>query len=94
MERDYWRYREAETRYRHLFETTAEAVLIIDGSTQKVLEANPAARTLCGARRSRLVGAPLSSLFEAPRRTAAEPGGCGTHGGSPGFVARAAGRRR
>jgi transcriptional regulator PpsR len=66
MERDYWRYREAETRYRHLFETTAEAVLIIDGSTQKVLEANPAARTLCGTRRSRLVGAPLSSLFEAP----------------------------
>jgi len=64
MERDYWRYREAETRYRHLFETTAEAVLIVDGSTQKVLEANPAARTLCGARRARLVGAPLSALFE------------------------------
>ncbi len=65
MERDYWRYREAETRYRHLFETTAEAVLIIDGSTQKVLEANPAARSLCGARRGRLIGAPLSTLFEA-----------------------------
>ena len=64
MERDYWRYREAETRYRHLFETTAEAVLIVDGSTQKVLEANPAARTLCGTRRARLVGAPLSTLFE------------------------------
>lgn len=65
MERDYWRYREAETRYRHLFETTAEAVLIVDGSTQKVLEANPAARTLCGARRSRLLGATLAGLFEA-----------------------------
>ncbi len=64
MERDYWRYREAETRYRHLFETTAEAVLIVDGSTQKVLEANPAARVLCGARRARLVGAPLAALFE------------------------------
>ncbi len=64
MERDYWRYREAETRYRHLFETTAEAVMIVDGSTQKVLEANPAARALCGARRARLVGAPLSALFE------------------------------
>jgi len=65
MERDYWRYREAETRYRHLFETTAEAVLIVDGSTQKVLEANPAARSLCDARRARLVGAPLPTLFEA-----------------------------
>ncbi len=52
MERDYWRYREAETRYRHLFETTAEAVLIVDGATQKVLEANPAARALCTVRRS------------------------------------------
>jgi len=66
MERDYWRYREAETRYRHLFETTAEAVLIVDGSTQKVLEVNPAARALCGTRRARLVGAPLAALFEPP----------------------------
>jgi transcriptional regulator PpsR len=64
MERDYWRYREAETRYRHLFETTAEAVLIVDGATQKVLEANPAARALCGTRRSRLPGVLLSALFE------------------------------
>jgi len=65
MERDYWRYREAETRYRHLFETTGEAVLIVDGATQKVLDANPAARTLCGARRARLVGLQLAALFEA-----------------------------
>jgi transcriptional regulator PpsR len=69
MERDYWRYREAETRYRHLFETTAEAVLIVDGATQKVLEANPAARALCGTRRSRLAGVALAALFEP---TAAE----------------------
>ncbi len=65
MERDYWRYREAETRYRHLYETTSEAVLIVDGSTQKVIEANPAARALCGARRTRLVGAALASVFES-----------------------------
>jgi transcriptional regulator PpsR len=65
MERDYWRSREAETRYRHLLETSSEAVLIVDGSTQKVLEANPAARTLCGSTRAKLVGAPLPALFEA-----------------------------
>jgi transcriptional regulator PpsR len=65
MERDYWRFREAETRYRHLLETTSEAVLVVDGSTQKVLEANPAARQLCAAVRSRLVGATLVSLFDA-----------------------------
>jgi transcriptional regulator PpsR len=65
LERDYWRYREAETRYRHLYETTSEAVLIVDGATQKVVEANPAARALCASRRTRLVGATLASLFES-----------------------------
>ena len=64
MERDYWRYREAETRYRHLLETSSEAVLIIDGSNQKVLEANPAARALCGGSRGRLVGTLLAALFD------------------------------
>jgi transcriptional regulator PpsR len=65
MERDYWRSREAETRYRHLLETSSEAVLVVDGSTQKILEANPAARALCGSARAKLVGASLASLFDA-----------------------------
>ena len=65
MERDYWRFREAETRYRHLFQSSGEAVLIVDGLTQKVLEANPAAQALCSDARSKLVGATLSSLFDA-----------------------------
>ena len=65
MERDYWRSREAETRYRHLLETSAEAVLIVDGTTQKVLEANPAARALCASSRAKLVGATLPSLFDS-----------------------------
>jgi transcriptional regulator PpsR len=65
MERDYWRSREAETRYRHLLETSSEAVLVIDGSTQKVLEANPAARQLCAGVRGKLIGANLSGLFDA-----------------------------
>jgi PAS domain-containing protein len=65
MERDYWRFREAETRYRHLLETSSEAVLIVDGATQKVLEANPAARALCAGVRNKLVGAPLATVFDA-----------------------------
>ncbi len=63
MERDYWRFREAETRYRHLFQTSTEAVLIVDGHSHKILEANPAARALGGEARGKLVGAPLSALF-------------------------------
>jgi len=65
MERDYWRFREAETRYRHLLETSSEAVLVVDGITQKVIEANPAAQALCGQARSRLLGSTLASLFQA-----------------------------
>ena len=69
MERDYWRFREAETRYRHLFQASSEAVLIVDVVSQRILEANPAARELCGQGRAKLVGAALPTLFAA---TAAE----------------------
>jgi transcriptional regulator PpsR len=65
MERDYWRFREAETRYRHLFQASAEAVLIVDGATLRVAEANPAALALLeGSKSARVVGAALASLFE------------------------------
>ncbi len=64
MERDYWRFREAETRYRMLFQTAPEAVLIADAQTLKVLEANPAAEALLGRSAGRLVGAGLTGLFE------------------------------
>ncbi len=46
MERDYWRFRQAEARYRLLFEIASEAVLIIDTATGKVIDANPAAQHL------------------------------------------------
>lgn len=48
MERDYWKFRHAETRYRHLFQVASEAVLVVDATTQKVLEANPAVARLIG----------------------------------------------
>jgi PAS domain-containing protein len=41
MERDYWRFREAETRYRHLFQTSSEAVLIIDALVAKGAGSQP-----------------------------------------------------
>jgi transcriptional regulator PpsR len=68
MERDYWRFREAETRYRNLFQSSAEAVLIVDGATLRVVEANPAAVTLLGggaAKAAKSVGVALASLFAA-----------------------------
>lgn len=62
MERDYARMRTSESRYRMLFQSTSEAVLIIDGSTRRVAEANPAADRLIGGDGS-LVGKPFSRLF-------------------------------
>jgi len=64
MERDYWRFREAETRYRHLFQASAEAVLIVDGTSLRIIEANPAALALVGSRSGKAVGTPLTALFE------------------------------
>ena len=48
MERDYWRLRHVETRYRLLFQVAAEGVLILDASTEKLEDANPAAYKLLG----------------------------------------------
>lgn len=48
MERDYWRLRHVETRYRLLFQVASEAVLILDANTGKLEEANPAAFKLLG----------------------------------------------
>jgi|APDOM4702015118_1054815.scaffolds.fasta_scaffold00700_6 transcriptional regulator PpsR len=73
MERDYWRFREAETRYRNLFQSSDEAVLIVDAANQRVVEANPAAQALLDSPRGkpgRLVGAAWTALFAAD---AAEP---------------------
>lgn len=46
MERDYSRLRQAESRYRMLFHTTREAVVIIDAESEQILDVNPAARRL------------------------------------------------
>ena len=43
MERDYWKLRQVETRYRLLFDAASEAVMVIDAETLRVIEANPAA---------------------------------------------------
>jgi transcriptional regulator PpsR len=63
MERDYWRLRQAETRYRLLFQTASEAVLIVDASSEKVVDANPAAGQLLDDASRRIVGQPIRDVF-------------------------------
>jgi transcriptional regulator PpsR len=64
MERDYWRLRDAETRYRLLFQIGAESMLIVDAATQTIAEANPAAVELFGDSVQRLIGSPFPIGFD------------------------------
>ena len=43
MERDYWKLRDVETRYRLLFDASNEAVLVLGADDLRVTEANPTA---------------------------------------------------
>jgi transcriptional regulator PpsR len=70
MERDYWRLRQVETRYRLLFQTASEAVLIVDALTDKVVEANPAAIELLGDSVARVVGKAFVECFASPSTSA------------------------
>jgi transcriptional regulator PpsR len=63
MERDYARVRDAEFRYRLLFQMSGEAVIVVEDATKKILEANPAAEALVGAGKS-LVGEPFAKMFD------------------------------
>ncbi|HYN78406.1 MAG TPA: transcriptional regulator PpsR, partial [Lamprocystis sp. (in: g-proteobacteria)] len=48
MERDYWKLREVETRYRLLFNASRDAVLLLKASTLTVIDLNPAAAQALG----------------------------------------------
>lgn len=68
LERDYIRLRQAETRYRLLFEMASEPVLIVDAGTRRIREANPAAHRLIGAVEGALVGEPVHILVDPAAR--------------------------
>jgi transcriptional regulator PpsR len=70
MERHYSRLRNLETRYRLLFQMSAEAVLIVDAVSRKVIEANPAAGPLFGEASRRVVGRVFPDGFDADSTTA------------------------
>jgi transcriptional regulator PpsR len=64
MERDYARLRDAEFRYRLLFQTAGEAVLVVDASSKKIMEANPAADRFIGSPKTPLVGEMFVKIFD------------------------------
>lgn len=52
----------SELRYRRLFETAQDAILILDASTEKILDANPFIEDLLGYSQGELVGKELWQL--------------------------------
>lgn len=71
MERDYWRLRHIETRYRLLFQETPEPLLILDAATEKLEEANPAAYRRLGERLKRSQWS-LSDVLDTPSQIAVQ----------------------
>lgn len=65
MERDYLRLRHIEARYRILFDTSSDPVLIVEALSQKVTEANVAALGLLKDQSKRLVGRDLVECFDS-----------------------------
>jgi transcriptional regulator PpsR len=63
-EREYGRLRQAETRFSILFDSSAEAMLIVAPTTYRISEANPAAQALLGKQAKRIVGRSLVDVFE------------------------------
>ena len=71
VEQDYRKLREAESRYRLLFQLASEAVIVVDATSRRIVEANPAADRLIGSADTSLVGREFSSAFEEISRDAA-----------------------
>lgn len=72
MERDYWRRRQSEARYRLLFEVAIDAVMVLDALSGRVVEANRAAGALFGRDAAQLVHHELAALFAPSARPAVE----------------------
>ncbi len=56
MERDYWRLRHVETRYRLLFQLSTDAIIVVDADTMRIVDASGAATRLFDMPTDKLIG--------------------------------------
>lgn len=68
MERGYWQARQAEARYRLLFQVATDAVLVVDVETLRIVESNQAAAQMFDMSSDQLVGRMASFGFERHSR--------------------------
>lgn len=64
IEQEYAKLRHAETRYRLMLQVASEAIIIVEGRSGRVVEANPAAATLLHRSLKRMSGAVFQELFD------------------------------
>jgi transcriptional regulator PpsR len=67
LERGYWRSRQAESRYRLLFQVATDAVLTVDAHSLRIVEANHSAASLLGGGMA-LAGRTAPELFDRSSR--------------------------
>ena len=72
MEREYRNLRQAETRYRILFNLLSQPMIVIDGENCEILDANKATRDLVGKSAGQLVGESVMTIFDRGGRKPVE----------------------
>lgn len=72
VDREFERMRQAETRYRLLFQITSEAVLVADATTHRVTESNPAAASLYDESSQAMQGRAVEELVDSTSWPAAQ----------------------
>jgi len=94
MERGYWRARQAEARYRLLYQVATDAVMVVDAPHLQILEANQATSDLFELNLDQIVGRLVTFGFENHSRGAvAELLGTALSSGQPAEIrARLAGK--
>lgn len=70
MERDSLQLRQLEARYRLLFDSAQDAIIVIDATSRRVTDINPAARRLSGIGTAAIDGEAFTTLVAAADREA------------------------
>jgi transcriptional regulator PpsR len=72
LEREYWLQRQAESRYRMLFQVATDAVMVVEAATLNVIEANRAAAHMLGISPDQMIGTGATECIDTLSRPAVD----------------------
>ncbi len=70
LEAEYRKIREAESRYRTIFHKSAQAIVVVDGDDQSIIDVNMTGANLLHQTPAKIVGRPVQQLVERDERPA------------------------